>query len=117
VASEAGEGNGFFGQLRRLFEEKSLKFTLGVVSLVIAVLKILGPIQGDVPVIGDLLPALGGLASGTILLFDFFRASSSIQSSTVEKLQGVILDYRKAAGLATAAAGLLHFIVPSVPIL
>ena len=80
VASEAGEGTGFFGQLRKLFEENNLKFSLGVASLVIAAFKLLGPIEGDVPIIGDLLPVVAGLATGAILLFDFFRASSTIKS-------------------------------------
>lgn len=117
VASEAGEGTGFFGQLRKLFEENNLKFSLGVASLVIAVFKLLGPIEGDVPVIGDLLPVLAGLATGSILLFDFFRASSTIKSTTVERLEGLIVDYRKTVGIAAAAAGALHFFVPTVPLL
>ena len=117
VASEAGEGTGFFGQLRKLFEENNLKFSLGVASLVIAVFKLLGPIEGDVPIIGDLVPVLAGLATGAILLFDFFRASSSIKSTTVERLEGMVVDYRKAVGMAAAAAGALHFIVPTVPLL
>ena len=117
VASEAGEGTGFFGQLRKLLEEKRLKLGLGVLSLVIAIFKLLGPIEGDVPIIGDLLPALGGLATGTILLFDFFRDSTTVKSSTVERVEGVLVNYRKAIGIATAAAGVLHFLAPMVPVL
>ena len=83
----------------------------------IAVFKLLGPIEGDVPIIGDLVPVLAGLATGAILLFDFFRASSSVKSTTVERLEGMVVDYRKTVGLAAAAAGVLHFIVPTVPLL
>ncbi len=117
VASEAGEGKGFFGGLRTLLEDNSLKFNLGLLSLVIGLLKLLGPIEGDVPIIGDLLPAAAGFGTGAILLFDFFRASSNVQSATVERLEGGILAYRKYVGLAAAAAGTLHFLVPAVPIL
>lgn len=117
VASEAGEGKGFFGRLRQLLEDNSLKFNLGLASLVIALFKLLGPIEGDVPIIGDLLPAAAGLATGAILLFDFFRASSNVESATVERLESGILAYRKYVGLAAAAAGTLHFLAPAVPIL
>ncbi len=56
VAADGGEGKGFLGRLRKLFEDSSLKFGLGIASLVIAFFKLLSPIEGDVPVVGDLLP-------------------------------------------------------------
>ncbi len=116
VASDAAEGKGFLGQLRRLFEENSLKFGLGLASLVIAFFKLLSPIEGDVPVVGDLLPVVAGLATGAILLFDFFRGSSDIKSSTVDRLESGILSYRRYIGIGAAATGLLHFLIPTVPI-
>lgn len=117
VASDAGEGKGLFGQLRNLLEDNTLKFGLGLASLAIALFKILGPVEGDVPIIGDLLPAVGGLATGAILLFDFFRASSAVSSATVDRLEGGITAYRRYVGLAAVAAGTLHFLIPTVPIL
>jgi len=116
VASDASEGKGFLGQLRRLFEENSLKFGLGLASLVIAFFKLLSPIEGDVPVIGDLLPVVAGLATGAVLLFDFFRGSSDIKSSTVDRLESGILSYRRYIGIGAAVTGLLHFLIPTVPI-
>jgi len=116
VASEAGNGKGFFGAARKLFEENNIRFGLGLASLVIAFFKLLSPIEGDVPVIGDFLPVIAGLATGGILLFDFFRGSSDIRSPTVDRIESGIVAYRKYIGLGAALTGILHFFMPTVPI-
>ena len=117
VASDPGEGRGFFGQLRKLAEDNGLKLFLGIAALVIALFKLLSPIEGDIPVVGDLLPAIGGLATGAILLFDSLRGSSRLRNETVVRLESGLNAYRNYVGLGAAAVGVLHFVVPTVPVL
>jgi hypothetical protein len=117
VGSEPGEGGGFPGQLRKLLEDNTLKFGLGLASLVIAVFKLLSPIEGDIPVVGDLLPAAAGLATGAILLLDFFAGSPALGNDTLNRLGSRLLGYRRYVGIGAAAAGLLHFLMPRVAVL
>ena len=49
---------------------ETFRMSLGVVTCLIGILKILSVVPGEVKIIGDLLPALAGILSGFILLFE-----------------------------------------------
>jgi hypothetical protein len=101
-------------KLRDLFGTKAAKFSLGLLAVIIGLFKILTPTAGDVVVVGDILPALSGFALGGILLLDFFRASSDSEPS---KLTSVILSNKRFVGIAGLVIGILHFLMPGVPII
>jgi hypothetical protein len=132
------------GKIKELFEEKGAKFSLGILSLIVGLFKILTPTAGDVAVVGDLLPAITGLSLGVVLLLDFFKASSGMPagaknvSTKVEKtpaktdkttakagdtpvLTGNLVSYilanRKYIGIAGIVVSILHFLMPEVPII
>ena len=104
-------------RIKGLLDEKGVKFILGLFSLIVGLFKILTPTAGDVPVIGDILPAVSGMALGGILLLDFYKASSDLHTATVEKVDNIILRNKRYLGMAGILAGLLHFFMPGVPIL
>jgi hypothetical protein len=58
------------------------RLVIGVIAFITGILKILSPVEGNVPVVGDLLPALSGFIGGSILVLDFYRKKS--HTNTVE---------------------------------
>ena len=100
-----------------IVQQKSVMFTMGILALVVGVLKILTPTAGDVPVVGDIIPAITGLLVGGVLLIDFFKTSSELNSETVDRIHGIFQQNRKYVGMAAIITAFLHFLMPGVPIL
>ena len=103
-------------KLQNLFEAKAAKFSLGLLSLIVGLFKILTPTAGDLPVAGDILPAATGFALGGILLLDFLKSSSDVEEEP-GKLTARLLSNKKYIGMAGIVAGVLHFLMPGVPII
>jgi hypothetical protein len=74
-----------------------------------------------VPVAGDLLPALAGIALGLLLLFESRGARGASEQPAeerqVEKVARSVLTYRVPVGLIGAGLGFLHFLLPGVLLL
>ena len=64
----------------------------------------------DVLVVGDLLPALAGMAMGLSLLFDRYKGRARMSARTLAALEQAVLTWRLPlgfAGMALAAPALL----------
>jgi hypothetical protein len=93
---------------------ETFRLVLGVLSIVTGVLKILSSVPGDIPVLGDLFPALAGFLTGFILVFEYYRGRAGVESEGAEKLEGMLSKNRKWIGLVPMAAAVLHFLFPTV---
>jgi hypothetical protein len=116
-ANGQSEKSGILLKLREILEEKGVRFSLGLFALLIGFFKILTPMQGDVPVIGDLFPAVSGLALGLILVLDFMKSGSEVNSETIERVDSAISKHSRYIGIAGILSGVLHFLMPGVPII
>jgi hypothetical protein len=54
---------------------------------------------------------------GAVLLVDFFKTSSDVSSETIDKVDSVITGNGKYIGIAGILSGILHFLMPGVPII
>jgi hypothetical protein len=99
------------------FHNESFRLSLGVLSCITALLKILSVIQGDIWIIGDIIPALTGLLAGFVLVFRYYRRHSDIESEKTDKLESFFENNRKWIGIIAMAAAALHFLFPSVMLL
>jgi hypothetical protein len=77
-------------------------------------LKILSSVPGDIPVLGDLLPALAGFITGFILLFEYYRGRTSVESEKARRLEGLLAKHKKWLGFFSIAVAGLHFLFPTV---
>jgi len=100
---EAEAGNTSFN-----FNGETTRLIIGVLSFVFGLLKLLSPVEGNVPVAGDLIPALAGLSGGFILVFEFYRHRSTLDSPGVERTAEFISKNRRVAGFFCLAAAVLH---------
>ncbi|MBA7481711.1 hypothetical protein ES707_17185 [subsurface metagenome] len=102
-----------FSPFKELFSRKGVRGGIGALALIVGFLKLLiRSIDHDVPVVGDFLPALAGIGMGAVLLFELFKAKTEVSSETMGNLEKVVVTYKVPLGLAGAAIGLLHFLLP-----
>ena len=95
----------------------TFRLICGVLSVFVGIMKLLSVFRNDVPVVGDLLPALAGIAGGTSLLTEYYAVHSTSGDELPEMLKKVFIDSRKYIGIICLIAGLLHFVFPQVVLL
>jgi len=98
------------------FSNHTLHLVLGILSAVVGFLKLLSPNADNILILGDLLPALGGVAAGFLLFFGIYRQDalsvSQAQMSSLDSFGISLLRFRKSIGLGLLAIALLHFLFP-----
>lgn len=110
--------------LKIFLRDPSVSLVLGILSAVVGAFKLLTVMRGDIPVVGDFLPAVAGLGVGLTLLLERYRdperameGEASLAKPAragVSKMELFLLDHRTAVGLAGMIAGLVHFLFPMV---
>ena len=98
--------------------DETFKFVLGILAALTGLFKLLSPIEGDLPVVGDLIPAISSLLCGIILITEYYRQRSALNlSEQTEKISGVLAGNKKIVGAAAFIAAILHFLFPKVLLL
>jgi hypothetical protein len=98
--------------VRPSLNNDTFRLILGILAAVTGLLKLLSPTEGDIPVIGDLIPALLGLGAGFILMFGYYRERSTVDSEQVNRLAEVLERHKKWMGFVLLASAALHFLFP-----
>jgi hypothetical protein len=93
------------------------RLVLGILAFVTGLLKILSPVQGDVPVVGDIVPAAAGFVTGFIFVYSYYDGRSTVEDGKFKALGSAVLRGRKWIGLAAMAAAFLHFLFPQALLL
>jgi uncharacterized membrane-anchored protein len=91
------------------------RLILGILAAITGVLKLLTPMSG-IPILGDFVPAITGIAAGFILIYSFYRERSSESIDSQEKINHIgeiFLHHRKTAGIILIASAALHFLFPN----
>ena len=96
------------------FDDGTFRLVVAILAGLTGIFKLLSAVQNDVPVIGDLFPALAGLAACGALLVEFYSSRASVGLKLPEPLTGVFVGGRKYIGIFCVIAGVLHFIFPRV---
>jgi hypothetical protein len=125
---------------RNFFEDPIVRLVVGILALATGALKFLTPIRGDIPIVGDFLPAVGGLGVGVTLLLERYHeddaplpapepslgaepsrpdVSKSVKSRVSPRgepnaLERLFLDHKSVIGLVGIIAGVVHFLFPMV---
>ncbi len=99
------------------FDSKEFRLIVGILSVFVGVMKFLTVYRNDIPVIGDLLPALAGLLGGASLLVEYYLTSTSQKTELHPFVKTVLVDSRVFVGIACLVVAFLHFICPGVVLL
>lgn len=84
------------------------------IALIVALFKILSVTEGDVPVVGDLLPALSLIALAFVFFLEYYDDRASVKSPVFEKLEAIFISNKSIVGIIAIAVGVLHFLFPRV---
>jgi hypothetical protein len=102
--------------VKLFLSSRGFRLVLGILAIITGILKFLSPIMNKMPILGDFLPALGGLTGGFILIFGFYRESSTesgANEGSLDRFGDTLLQYRKAIGIALLVISALHFLFPT----
>ena len=98
-------------------KNQTFRLVLGVLLMVTGVIKIFSPLQG-IPIIGDLVPGFISIVSSFILIFEYYRNRTTLESTEhTEKVNLLLLGNKRIIGIAALVGAALHFLFPRVPLL
>lgn len=110
-----GERLPFLRDLRHYFKkQQSARIVFMILGLVTAVFKILSVTDGDIPVVGDLLPAVSLLLVTFITALDYYIDRSDVESAGRERLEAIFLSNESVFGIGAMLVAVLHFFFPGV---
>jgi hypothetical protein len=116
IEQEENEGSLDMG-FKISFRNATFRLVLGILAMLTGLLKLLSVTKGDIPVIGDLLPAVVGLGVGFILVFEYYNSRSELSTEKADKLALFLKNNKKWIGIIAIASAALHFLFPSVLLL
>ena len=94
--------------------DETFRLVLGILTALTGFFKLLTVVRGDVPVVGDLLPALAGLAGGITLLYEFYKKRSSFDETSLPSLFRSLVTGQRYIGIVSLVSAALHFLFPTV---
>jgi hypothetical protein len=119
ICGDVIEGNSTANGFKTFLSSWGLRLFLGILATITGIMKLLSPVLNGMPILGDLLPALAGLAAGFILIFGFYRENSAKndKEGTLDRIGDTFLQYKKAAGVVLLVIAVLHFLFPTALLL
>lgn len=106
-------GNSWDG-VRAFLRQETFRLVVGLLGCVVGCFKLLTVTDGDIPVIGDFAAAIVGIVVGFTLVFEFYRAHSTVESKKADRIDRLLLANSHAVGVAGMAAAAVHFLFPRV---
>lgn len=103
-----------FDGIREYLKDGTIRLVLGILCSAVGFFKLLTVMRGDIPVIGDLFPSLGGMAAGLTLLLEHYKANSKTSSATVQKLDALFIANKRIVGISSMVSGFVHFLFANV---
>ena len=101
-----------------LLNNETFKFVVSILTAVTGFLKLLSVVPDEVPVVGDLFPAIAGMLAGFTLFFVHYRERSGVNvSPQTERIERFTAVNKKIIGWVAVIAAILHFIFPRVLLL
>ncbi|HNY22170.1 MAG TPA: hypothetical protein PKO22_08490 [Treponemataceae bacterium] len=100
-----------------IVHDETFRLVLGILTAVTGFFKLLTPVRGDIPVIGDLFPALTGLAGGFAVLYEYYKTRTTVDEEALPPFVRKIIDGKRYVGVACLMAAAFHFLFPTIPFL
>ncbi|MCL2879085.1 MAG: hypothetical protein FWF29_02455 [Treponema sp.] len=114
ITKESWDSDTIEAGLRFSVRNELFRLILGILTAITGLLKLLSPYPGSLPILGDLIPALGGLAAGFILVFGYYRdhVKTIDTDGKLDRIGDAFLKWKKALGFVLLVSVILHFLFP-----
>jgi hypothetical protein len=110
-----------FGEYTDFMSNSVYRLVLASISVLIGIINLFPTYQGDIAVLGELFPSLVGIATGILLIAEFLNQRKGEEenkaSDIAEKVEKISGPYLTAVGIASIIIGVLHAILPKLPLL
>ncbi len=103
-----------FDGVREFLKDATIRLVMGILCTTVGFFKLLTVMRGDIPVVGDLVPSLAGVAAGFALLLEFYKSNSSVTTNTLEKIETVFIGQRRIIGIVAIVSGFVHFLFANI---
>ncbi len=103
-----------FDGIRVFVKDQTVRLIMGILTFTVGFFKLLTVMRGDVPVVGDLLPSVAGMAVGVTLLLEFYRSTASVTTEAIDKLDRIFISNKRLVGIIAMVSGLVHFLFANV---
>ena len=101
----------FLSRMVNFFNEKAnIKLIMGLATGIVGIIKLLLPVSGWA-IVGDLLPALAGMAVGFCLLVEYYHGRTDVP--TENQISDLMDKYKHIIGLASIGIAVLHLFLPN----
>ncbi|EFW39140.1 hypothetical protein HMPREF9554_00382 [Treponema phagedenis F0421] len=102
---------------KSFFNDSTFLLILTILASISGVFKLLDPIAGGLPILGDFFPALTGIAGALVFLNRYFKSLPQQQSipSAIEFLDTPAVS--SIIGIACLTVGILHMLFAQAPLL
>lgn len=128
ILSGAALASGFLSERFERFSEYTEFMTnslyrviLGAVSLLVGIINLFKTYPGDIGFLGELFPSLAGIIAGILLLVEFMNARKEDDESKASEIAGKVGQfsgpYLTIVGVASVVIGILHAVLPRLPLL
>jgi len=103
-----------FDGVREFLKDGTIRLVVGILCTTVGFFKLLTVMRGDIPVVGDLVPSLAGVAAGFSLLLEFYKSNSSVTTNALEKMESIFIGQRRLVGVVAVASGFVHFLFANI---
>ncbi|MDR0540092.1 MAG: hypothetical protein LBG74_06285 [Spirochaetaceae bacterium] len=108
--SSADDAQAFEPLLNIQGKELPFRLIAGIATAITGVLTLLSPVEGDVPVAGDIVPAVASLAGGLMLMEEHFHLPDDVDFRP--RFFDFLQKHRKTVGVGLVIISALHFLLP-----
>lgn len=103
-----------FDGVREFLKDGTIRLVMGILCTTVGFFKLLTVMRGDIPVVGDLVPSLAGVAAGFSLLLEFYKSNSNVTTSALEKMEAIFIGQRRIVGIVAVVSGFVHFLFANI---
>lgn len=93
-------------------KNKNIRFIIGIVTAVIGFVKLF--VVTSVPVFGDFIPVISGLAGGFTLILEYCIEKSTINLKSESFINKLFVVNKRTVGIICLGSAALHFVFPNI---
>ncbi|MCL2293684.1 MAG: hypothetical protein FWC36_02300 [Spirochaetes bacterium] len=110
VISKRFSSSGFY---QKITKSEVYMMIFAIIAAIAGIFKIISVLEGNIPIIGDLLPALASFTLAIHFFCKYLLEKKGMLEGTLGTIDLFIENYKTLIGIACIIIAILHFLFPS----